>query len=144
MSFCESDEEAEWLAVLFCITRRAGTLLERSIRRNIYQHSPDRRREWRARGSVAAGSESKSPHQQQIRRPRQSEIESYAVPRGRRTKEDPAARPSGRKVLRSAKDLEEDAVLACRADPASERIQSPQQDLRAAQEFSHPWTLPRI
>jgi len=64
-----------------------------------------------ARGSAAAGPESKSPHQR-TRRPRQSEIESYAVLKGRSTKEDLAARPSGRKVPRSEKDLEEDAVSA--------------------------------
>jgi len=77
-----------------------NTAMERSIRR---------RREWRVRGSAAAGPKSKSPHQQRTRKPRQSEIESYAVPKGRK-KEDPAARPSGRKVPRSAKDLKEDAV----------------------------------
>jgi len=38
-------------------------------------------------------------------------------------KEDSAARPSGRRIPRSAKDLEEDARfgLASRMDPASER-----------------------
>jgi len=54
----------------------------------------------------------KVAHPQRTRRPRQSEIESYAVPKGRSTKEDPAARPSGRKVPRSKKDFEEDAVSA--------------------------------
>jgi len=42
-------------------------------------------------------------------------------------KEDPAARPSGRRVPRSAKDLEEDARfgLASRTDPAFERTKIP-------------------
>jgi len=35
------------------------------------------------------------------RRPRRSNMESLAVQRGSHTKEDPAARPSGRKVSRS-------------------------------------------
>jgi len=46
------------------------------------------------------------------RRPRQFETGSLAVPKGRSTKEDPAARTSGRKVPKSEKDLEEDAVSA--------------------------------
>jgi len=42
-----------------------NTAMERSMRR---------RRECHAQGSAAAGPESKSPHQQRIRRPRQSDI----------------------------------------------------------------------
>jgi len=109
-----------------------NTAMERSIRR---------RREWRARGSAAASPESKSPHQQWIRRPRQSDIESYVIPRGRRTKEYPAAWPSGRKVPRSAKDLEEDAVSAWSAGrilPLKEFSLPTRRRLQTVQEFPHP------
>jgi len=80
------------------------------------------------------------------RRPRQFETGSLAVSKGRSTKEDPAARTSGRKVPRSKKDLEEDAVSAWPAERILllTKIQFPQQDLRAAQKFAHPWALPRI
>jgi len=67
-------------------------------RNTAVERSSRRRREWRVRGSAAAGLESKSPHQQRTRRPRQFEIESYAVPNGRSTKEDPAARKESPQV----------------------------------------------
>jgi len=101
------------------------------------------RRRRSVRGSTTADPESKSPHQQRTRKPRQSEIESYAVPKGRTTKKDPAARPNGRKVEERPRGGCRFG-LASRADPASEEIQSPQQNLRAAQKFAHPWTLSRI
>jgi len=129
---------AEWLATSFLYHAGSrSTVRKRSIRR---------RREWRARGSAAAGPESKSPHQQQIRRPRQPGMVCEVMRLQRDSiREDPAARPSGRKVPRSAKDQEEDVVSAW---PAG-RILPPtelrsRRDRGAAPEFSHPWSLTGI
>jgi len=80
-----------------------------------------RRREWRARGSATAGPESSSPLTNGGGGPQPPDIgEEIADSEGRNVR-DPAARPSGGGLPRSAKDLEEDARfgLASRADPAS-------------------------
>jgi len=83
-----------------------------------------RRREWRARGSAAAGPESSSPLTNGGGGPQPPDVgEEIADPEGRDVG-DPAARTSGGGLPRSAKDLEEDARfgLASRADPTSTDI----------------------
>jgi len=99
-------------------------------RNTAVRRSNGRRREWR--GSAVAGPESKSPHQQW--RPRQSEMESYAIPKREEYEGGPrraAERKEGPQVGEGPRGGCRFG-LASRADPASEEIQSSQQDLRAA------------
>jgi len=96
-------------------------------RNTAVRRSNGRRREWRARGSAAADLESKSPHQQRTRRRRQSERESYAVPKREEYEGGPrraAERKEGPHVGEECRGGCRFG-LASRADPASEEIVSP-------------------
>jgi len=138
VSFCESDEEAEWLEVLFCITRGARTSLWRGAsgegESGVPEEVPPQASSQNRPISNGYGGPDSLTLDIKLCGSKGEEYEG-GPRRVAERKEGPQVGKGPRGGYRFG--------LASRANLASERIQSPNKIYGPRKSF-HPWTLSKI